>query len=65
MKRTPRSTSPATVSLVKPVPTRTARLRRWVRRRRSDAALQVLRGTCYGMGTGMVGFGFYWLQQHL
>ncbi|WP_125264490.1 hypothetical protein [Streptomyces alboflavus] len=65
MKRTPRSTSPATISLVKPAPTRMARLRRWVRCCRSDAALYLLRGICYGLGTGLVGFSSYWLQQHL
>ncbi|GGV53635.1 hypothetical protein [Streptomyces spectabilis] len=67
MQRTPRSTQPTTVSLDKPAPARTdgSRLRRWLRRRRAEAALHLLRGLCYGLGTGLAGLGFYWLQQHL
>ncbi|HET9382869.1 MAG TPA: hypothetical protein VFP69_18875 [Streptomyces sp.] len=37
----------------------------WVRRRRRSAATHVLRGLCYGIGTGLAGLVFWWLEQHL
>jgi hypothetical protein len=36
-----------------------------IRRRRRAAALQLLRGLFYGIGTGTAGLAFWWLQQHL
>ncbi|MEE4420247.1 hypothetical protein [Streptomyces bugieae] len=45
--------------------TRGLRLRQWVRRHRHDAAAHLLRGTCYGLGTGAVGLAFWWIQQQL
>ncbi|QCX74657.1 hypothetical protein C9F11_04770 [Streptomyces sp. YIM 121038] len=65
MQRTPATTQTAIVSLDKPPPTRTVRIRRWLRRRRRYAALHLPRGLCYGLGTGLAGIGFYWLQHHL
>ncbi|WP_172387191.1 hypothetical protein [Streptomyces sp. MNP-20] len=65
MQRTPATADTATVSLDKPPPTRATRIRRWLRRRRRYAALHLLRGLCYGLGTGLVGLGFYWLQRLL
>ncbi|MEU6122493.1 hypothetical protein [Streptomyces sp. NPDC047123] len=34
------------------------------RRRRHDAATHLLRGTCYGLGTGIVSLAVWWIQQH-
>ncbi|UZJ33159.1 hypothetical protein [Streptomyces endophytica] len=55
------------VELAEPVTraTRGVRLRQWVRRHRRDAAAHLLRGTCYGLGTGAVGLAFWWIQQQL
>ncbi|WP_310724996.1 hypothetical protein [Streptomyces sp. N2A] len=57
-KRPPQDRDPARV-------TRVVRLGRWVRRHRRDAAAHLLRGTCYGLGTGAVGLAFWWIQQQL
>ncbi|WP_037827065.1 hypothetical protein [Streptomyces sp. NRRL B-1347] len=65
MQRTPATTQTAIASLDKPPPTRTTRIRRWLRRRRRYAALHLLRGLSYGLGAGLVGILFYWLQHHL
>ncbi|MFF1375349.1 hypothetical protein [Streptomyces sp. NPDC058308] len=32
--------------------------------RRRDAATHLLRGTCYGLGTGLVSLAARWIQQH-
>ncbi|MFD4632152.1 hypothetical protein ACFVYR_23180 [Streptomyces sp. NPDC058284] len=32
--------------------------------RRKDAATHLLRGTCYGLGTGLVSLAARWIQQH-
>jgi len=40
-----------------------ARVRRWARRRRRDAATYLLRGVCYGIGTGLTGLAFWWPEQ--
>ncbi|MET7575289.1 hypothetical protein ABZT04_43585 [Streptomyces sp. NPDC005492] len=37
----------------------------WRARRRRTALTQVMRGACYGIGTGAVGLAFVWAQQHL
>jgi hypothetical protein len=37
----------------------------WLARRRRAALAQVLRGACYGIGTGAIGLVFLWAQQHL
>lgn len=41
---------------------RTGRLVRWFARRRRAIAAHVLRGACYSIGTGAVGFGFWWIE---
>ncbi|MFF0737776.1 hypothetical protein ACFYVK_39960 [Streptomyces chartreusis] len=64
MKRKPPHTPTTTIrppAAEPPAP----RLRRWARRRRRDAANHLLRGLCYGIGTGAAGLAFWWLQQHL
>ncbi|MGW2331637.1 hypothetical protein ACWC5C_38630 [Streptomyces sp. NPDC001700] len=38
------------------------RLVRWFARRRRAIAAQLLRGACYGIGTGAAGFGFWWIE---
>ncbi|WP_169317278.1 hypothetical protein [Actinacidiphila oryziradicis] len=40
----------------------TDQLRQWFARRRHIIAANVLRGACYGIGTGAVGFGFWWIE---
>lgn len=42
-----------------------SRLGRWARRRRRAAADHLLRGVCYGIGTGAAGLAFWWMEQHL
>ncbi|MEU5273332.1 hypothetical protein AB0G77_33425 [Streptomyces hygroscopicus] len=36
---------------------------RWLARRRSTIATQILRGACYGIGTGAVGLAFWWSER--
>ncbi|MDH6221677.1 hypothetical protein [Streptomyces pseudovenezuelae] len=38
---------------------------KWIARRRRTALAQVLRGACYGAGTGAVGLIFMWAQHWL
>ncbi|MET9772953.1 hypothetical protein ABZ023_01645 [Streptomyces sp. NPDC006367] len=68
MKRKP-LLHPTTTNRPSPRPpagaTTASRLRRWARRRRGDAAGHLLRGLCYGIGTGAAGLVFWWLEQHL
>ncbi|MCX4792085.1 MULTISPECIES: hypothetical protein [unclassified Streptomyces] len=55
----------------KPKPLRPSRNRRslnarhWIARRRRVIAANILRGACYGMGTGAVGLVFWWIEQRL
>ena len=42
---------------------RIVRLARWFARRRRAIADQLLRGACYGFGTGAVGLGFWWIER--
>lgn len=44
--------------------TTTKRLRRWARQRHRDAADHVLKGVCYGIGTGLAGLAFWWFEQY-
>ena len=37
----------------------------WLRRRHRTATAHLLRGLCYGIGTGLAGLAFWWLEQHL
>ncbi|MFE4055600.1 hypothetical protein ACFXP3_04685 [Streptomyces sp. NPDC059096] len=41
------------------------RLVRWAVRHRRAAAGHLLRGICYGAGTGAVGLLFIWIQRYL
>ncbi|MEV4437312.1 hypothetical protein [Streptomyces sp. NPDC049555] len=41
---------------------RLARTLRWARRRRRTALGLLLRGVCYGTGTGLVSMLVFWLQ---
>ncbi|GAA0898078.1 MULTISPECIES: hypothetical protein [Streptomyces violaceusniger group] len=41
---------------------RIGRLKRWVARRRRTIAAHMLRGACYGIGTGAAGLGFWWIE---
>nr|WTB12167.1 hypothetical protein OG546_50330 [Streptomyces antimycoticus] len=41
---------------------RISRLRSWFARRRRTIAAHMLRGACYGLGTGAVGLGFWWIE---
>jgi hypothetical protein len=41
------------------------RTRTWIRQRHRSAAAHLLRGLCYGIGTGTAGLASWWLQQHL
>lgn len=43
---------------------RTGRLWQWFVRRRGVIATSVLRGVCYGTGTGAAGFAFWWIEHH-
>ncbi|MFJ2509929.1 hypothetical protein ACIQJX_26865 [Streptomyces griseoviridis] len=63
MKRMPRLPADTSCSLDTPPPG--TRLRRWIRRRRRDAINHLLRGLCYGTGTGIAGLACWWLEQHL
>ncbi|MET8957182.1 hypothetical protein [Streptomyces sp. NPDC004533] len=62
MKRKPPIPGTATPPDIR---TRGTRVYRWARQRRRDAATYLLRGACYGFGTGVVGLGFWWLEQHM
>jgi hypothetical protein len=64
MKRKP-LLDPTTTNRPPSGATTASRLRRWVRRRRGDAADHLLRGLCYGIGTGAAGLLIWWLEQHL
>ncbi|MEV5440477.1 hypothetical protein AB0K80_31370 [Streptomyces sp. NPDC052682] len=35
----------------------------WLTRRRRTALAHLLRGACYGMGTGMIGLAFIWVER--
>lgn len=37
----------------------------WLHRCRRTAATHLLRGLCYGIGTGLAGLAFWWLEQHM
>lgn len=37
----------------------------WLARRRRTALSHILRGVCYGLGTGLIGFVFLWMEQRL
>ncbi|MEU1403171.1 hypothetical protein ABZ471_12545 [Streptomyces sp. NPDC005728] len=39
--------------------------RAWFARRRRTALAHLLRGTCYGIGTGLTGLVFMWAEQRL
>ncbi|MGA5454421.1 hypothetical protein ACPCVO_48440 [Streptomyces umbrinus] len=39
--------------------------RGWIARRRRTALTHMWRGACYGIGTGLIGLGFMWLEQLL
>ncbi|WP_169922690.1 hypothetical protein [Streptomyces lushanensis] len=43
----------------------TNRLIRWTARHQRSAAGHMLRGTCYGIGTGAVSLLAVWAQKHL
>ncbi|MFE7854375.1 hypothetical protein [Streptomyces sp. NPDC057403] len=40
-------------------------LRTWIARRRRTALAQLLRGACYGAGTGAVGLIFMWVEHRM
>ncbi|MFD4363121.1 hypothetical protein [Streptomyces anulatus] len=42
-----------------------ARLRHWLARRRRIMTAHLLRGACYGIGTGSVGLVFWWVESNL
>jgi hypothetical protein len=46
-------------------PARLHRLVRWARQRRRVAIGLLLRGTCYGLGTGLAGIATFWVQHHM
>ncbi|WP_030222353.1 hypothetical protein [Streptomyces bikiniensis] len=46
-------------------PSRIRRSRRWIARRRTALIYNALRGAAYGTGAGIVGLGFYLLQQQI
>ncbi|MGK5497284.1 hypothetical protein [Streptomyces sp. URMC 125] len=57
---------PTLTTTIRTAPQETApRPRRWARRRRRAAAHHLLRGICYGIGTGLAGLAFWWLEHHL
>ncbi|MFI9248245.1 hypothetical protein ACIGXF_38110 [Streptomyces sp. NPDC053086] len=63
-----RPTPPATATTTGPHPHEsrtTDRILARLRRHRRTATAQVLRGLCYGAGTGAAGLASWWLQQHL
>ncbi|MFF8196655.1 hypothetical protein ACF05L_38680 [Streptomyces bobili] len=37
----------------------------WAARRRRTALAHILRGACYGIGTGTIGLAFIWVEQCL
>ncbi|MER5852496.1 hypothetical protein ABT126_37255 [Streptomyces sp. NPDC002012] len=37
--------------------------RHWIARRRRVIAANILRGACYGTGTGAAGLVFWWIEQ--
>ncbi|MFH8470783.1 hypothetical protein [Streptomyces sp. NPDC017991] len=37
----------------------------WIARRRRTALTHILRGACYSLGTGLIGFGFVWAERLL
>jgi hypothetical protein len=37
----------------------------WAARRRRAALAQMLRGACYGFGTGVIGLAFVWVERFL
>lgn len=37
----------------------------WITRRRRVALAQLLRGACYGVGTGVIGLAFVWMERLL
>ncbi|GAA2255008.1 hypothetical protein [Streptomyces indiaensis] len=37
--------------------------RRWAARHRRTARAHILRGACYGLGTGATGLAFMWLER--
>lgn len=49
-------------ALRKGIPTRTSA---WARRCRRTATTHLLRGLCYGIGTGLAGLAFWWLEQRM
>ena len=57
---------PAPATTIRPVNEEPAisRPRRRADRRRRDAACHLLRGICYGTGTGLAGLAFWWLEHH-
>ncbi|MEV8077877.1 hypothetical protein [Streptomyces pseudogriseolus] len=40
-------------------------LRQWITRRRRIALGHMLRGACYGIGTGVIGLAFGWLESRM
>ncbi|MFF7976978.1 hypothetical protein [Streptomyces sp. NPDC007905] len=46
-------------------PSRIRRGRRWIARRRTALLYNALRGAAYATGAGIVGLGFYLIQQHI
>ncbi|MEU5002036.1 hypothetical protein [Streptomyces sp. NPDC021622] len=66
-KRKRKRARTATVPLAKTAPLPAAPqapLLGYLRRRRGDLALYLLRGTCYGLGTSLAGLVLWWIQQH-
>ncbi|WP_460062160.1 hypothetical protein [Streptomyces sp. YKOK-I1] len=53
-----------------PHPPLTGRKRRtsalaWLARRRRTALTHLLRGACYGIGTGLIGLFFVWAEKYM
>lgn len=38
---------------------------RWAARHRRTALAHILRGACYGLGTGAIGLAFIWLERFM
>ncbi|MCQ4041717.1 hypothetical protein ACFOSC_32720 [Streptantibioticus rubrisoli] len=53
---------PGTDTNTTPAPV--SRVRRWARARRADAATYLLRGACYGIGSGICALAVWRIERH-
>ncbi|MGW0669837.1 hypothetical protein [Streptomyces sp. NPDC002746] len=64
-RRTPAADHSPTIHHTTQRPSKIRRSRRWIARRRTALLSSALRGAAYATGAGIIGLGFYVIQQQI